>query len=167
MSSNFDPHLAVGNFTLIKGSASNVAVIDPTTPNPPFVKNFVLNRTEDFDVQVTWELEGFLVPIWLSALDDNNNQWSVKVFAESVGPGPEIQIAETTVAVGPIVNPKSYSVTLTVPANTLPESNPGSAQNSGIYKLTACIFLNSILGEPGYDIVGFAEGTTIKIEDPV
>ncbi|MBX2820179.1 MAG: hypothetical protein KTR29_10880 [Rhodothermaceae bacterium] len=165
MTNTFDPRLDVGGFNLFKGEAAGIVVIDPITPNPPFVKNFVLDPSKPFDLKVSWELDGFLVPIWLSALDSSN--WNVQVFAESVGPGDEKLIASISEPVGAITNPKTYDVTITVPANALAEGNPGQANVSGIYKLTACIFLNSSLGTPGYDIVGFAEGPTIKIENPV
>lgn len=56
-------------------------------------------------------------------------------------------------------------MTLTVRAGTLPEGDPGS-QVSGIYKLVASVFLNSNLGSPGFDMVGFNEGPIIQIENP-
>ena len=61
---------------------------------------------------------------------------------------------------------KSYTVDLEVPANTLVEGNPGS-RNAGIYKLVVTAFLNSTLGQPGFDISGFAEGPMIRVEDPL
>lgn len=165
MQGHFDPQLEVNGFNLINGEAETLVIIDPATPNPPFVKNLVVDGTKPFDVKVKWKLDGYLVPVWLSAL--TSSQWNVELFAESMGPGPEIRIASGTLPVGPIVNPKTYELTLTVPANTLPEGNPAANDPSGIYRLTASIFLNSNLGAPGYDIAGFAEGTIIKVESPL
>ena len=167
MPGHFDPQMEVNGFNLIKGTAETIVVVDPIAPNPPFVKNLVVDGTKPFDLIVKWELEGYLVPVWLGALGGAGAEWHIEVFAESIGPGPEKRIASKTVAVGPIVNPKTYSETLTVPANTLPEGNPLANDPSGIYKITACIFLNSSFGPPGYDIAGFAEGPRIKIENPV
>lgn len=164
MPGHFDPQLEASGFNLIKGEAETLVIIDPATPNPPFVKNLVVDGTKPFDVKVKWKLDGYLVPVWLSAL--SNSQWHVEVFAEAQGPGSEIRIGSGNLPVGPIVNPKTYELTITVPANTLEEGNPAPNDSSGIYKLTASIFLNSNLGAPGYDIVGFAEGTTIIVEDP-
>ena len=65
--------------------------------------------------------------------------WTVEAYAESMGPGPELQIAATTVP----KNGLAYSTTLHVPAGTLPEGNPGPGGPSGVYKLTVTAFLNS------------------------
>ena len=61
------------------------------------------------------------------------------------------------------VNCREYTVTVTVPANTLQED---SGDVSGIYKLVVSVFLNSNLGSPGFDVTGFREGPIIKMEDP-
>jgi hypothetical protein len=67
----------------------------------------------------------------------------------------------------PSANPPfAYSTTLTVQPNTLDEENPGNPLVSGVYKLVVTVFLNSVFGSPGYDIMGFAEGPVIKVEDP-
>ena len=69
-------------------------------------------------------------------------------------------------SVVPDPNVLSYSVTINVPPNKLAEGNPGS-EISGIYKLVAAVFLNSDLGDPGFDMTGFNEGPIIQIENPV
>lgn len=152
-----DPSLFYGGFTSIK-------VIDPAVPSPPMLGNRVIDPSKPFTIEVKWELKGFFVPLWLAALGGN---WAVEAYAESIGPGPEKRIANLSVPVGPTVQPKTYSVTLTVPPNTLQEHTPGPAGPSGVYKLTVSAFLNSTLGGPGYDIAGFTEGPTIKAEIPV
>jgi hypothetical protein len=89
----------------------------------------------------------------------------VEAYASSLGPpGDNLRIAGLTVPVGSATDPKTYSATLTVLANTLQEHVPGG--NSGAYRLSISAFLDSTLPSPGYDIVGFADGPTIKAEVP-
>lgn len=154
----FDPNIP----GLIEGNVNSVVVIDPALTFPPFeLGNSVLDPGKDFQIAVNWSITGLLRPLWLTALGGN---WNVQVFAESLGGGPEILLArDDTVAADP--NRSDYAVTLTVRAGTLPEGDPGS-QVSGIYKLVASVFLNSNLGSPGFDMVGFNEGPIIQIENP-
>jgi hypothetical protein len=155
----FDPNIP----GLIGGDVTTVVVIDPAGTFPPFeVGNHVLNSNDAFKVNVSWEVNGLLRPLWLAALGGN---WNVQLFAESLGGGPEILLARNdTVAADPAV--ASYSVTLDVPPNALDEGNPGS-NVSGIYKLVVSVFLNSALGSPGFDMTGFNEGPIIQVENPV
>ncbi len=159
MNPTFDPDFGVD---LFHGEFSDIKIIDPQ-PTPINVRNLVIDPTKPFQIEMNWKLSGFFVKPWLAAL---GGSWSVEVFAESVGPGPDLRIGSATVPVGAIENPKSYSVQVTVPANTLPEGNPGQPSPSGVYKLVCTCFLNSALGLPGYDVAGFAEGPVIRVEDP-
>ena len=154
----FDPNIP----GLIEGNITTVVVIDPTKTFPPFeVGNHVLNRNDSFQINVEWTITGLLGPLWLSALGGN---WNVQVFAESLGGGPEILLArDDSVAADP--NTSNYAVQLTVPPTALAEGDPGS-NVSGIYKLVVSVFLNSSLGNPGFDMTGFNEGPIIQVEDP-
>jgi hypothetical protein len=152
-----DPSLFIGDFT-------NVKVVDPAAPPPLMVGNRVIDPSKPFTIEVEWKLSGFFVPLWLAALGGN---WVVEAYAESIGPGQEKRIAVANVPVGPTVQPKTYAVTLNVPAGTLEEHSEGPAGPSGVYRLTVSAFLNSSLGVPGYDIAGFTEGPIIKCENPV
>jgi hypothetical protein len=160
MLSTFDPDKG----PLFKGEFTHVDVIDPALPG--HVPNLVINPANPFEIHVKWQITGTDVPLYLAALADN---WSIEVFAESMGPGPEIRIAAGTVATGTPDTPilKAYEYTLTVPAGTLPEGNPGPGGPSGVYKLVCTCFLNSNLGPVGFDIAGFAEGPVIRVENPV
>ena len=155
----FDPNIP----GLITGDVTTVVVIDPAGDFPPFsVGNHVLNPADTFFIDVTWEVNGLLRPLWLKALGGN---WNVQVYAESVGGGQEILLArDDSVAADPARD--KYSVRVTVPPNTLQEGDPGS-NVSGIYKLVAAVFLNSNLGQPGFDMTGFNEGPVIQVENPV
>lgn len=160
---SFDPdkgHLFTGEFM-------SVEVIDPAIPG--HVPNLVLDRSKQFNIDIEWKLTGSDVLLYLTALAPSN--WVVSAYAESVGPGPEIIIGEgikdrtdfTTDAVGA----RLWTTTLTIPPNTLQEEDPGPGGPSGTYKIEVTVFLNSTLGSPGYDIIGFAEGPVIKVESPV
>jgi hypothetical protein len=155
----FDPNIP----GLIGGDVTTVVVLDPAGTFPPFeVGNHVLNANDSFQIDVSWEVNGLLAPLWLKALGGN---WNVQVFAESLGGGPEILLArDDSQAADP--NRLTYSVRLTVPPTSLAEGDPGS-NTSGIYKLVVSVFLDSTLGQPGFDMTGFNEGPIIQVENPV
>lgn len=160
--STFDPHLETGVSTLFKGEFTHMQCVDPASTFPGVSQgNLIMDRSKPFHIELTWELTGLLVPLWLSAL---GGSWSVEAYAESIGPGPEIRIAAGSVVASPATS--TYSTTLVVPANTLPEGNPGAAGPSGMYKIVCSCFLNSTLGGPGYDVSGYIEGPVIRVEDP-
>ena len=154
----FDPNIP----PYIQGDVTTVVVVDPASDFAPLeVGNHVLDRTKPFQITVKWTISGLLAPLWLSALGGN---WNVQAYAESLGGGPEILLAEDdTVAADPTV--LDYEATLNVPAFALEEGDPGS-NTSGIYKLVISVFLNSTLPSPGFDMVGFNEGPIIQVEDP-
>ena len=62
---------------------------------------------------------------------------------------------------------EAFKATLKVPANTLSEENPGDPTQSGTYKIVVTAFLDSTLGQVGYDMMGYAEGPIIKVESPL
>lgn len=138
--------------------------------------NLVIDPTKPLDIHVEWEVFGTDMPIWLGAADD---QWRVEVFAESLGPGPEIRV-------GPVASAdKSASIPCTVNAAQpncfkwetdvsvasvpqLPEGNPGGppGEPSGLYRIVVVVFLNSSVGGAGFDLAGFRGGPVILIENP-
>jgi hypothetical protein len=156
----FDPNIP----GLIEGDIISVAVVDP--PSLPFqVGNLVLDPTKAFTIEIKWRVFGAITPVWLAALD---NRWDVNAYAESLGAGPEIRLGnqgvdKNTFVACAGVNCREYTVSVTVPPNTLQED---SGDVSGIYKLVVSVFLNSSLGSPGFDITGFREGPILKAEDP-
>lgn len=171
---DFDPHLVhdPGGFIYIQGECTNVMVKEPAAPFPvPDSKsNFVIDPRRAFTVSVGWDIYGYLTSLWLNALDDN---WLVSVYAESMGPGPELLAGQQSVPVAsftPVADPakpfgRHFEADVTIPANTFPEGEPpGSA--SGVFKLMIRIWLNSSLGAPGYDMTGFHEGPFITAENP-
>jgi len=129
--------------------------------------NLVIDRSKSFDISVKWHVFGDLTPVWLTALAVASPNWKVTAYAESIGPGDEKQIAVIDVPVNPGPGlDRAYSAKMTVPPFTLSEENPGDPTQSGTYKLVVTAFLDSTLGAPGYDIMGYNEGPVIKVEDP-
>lgn len=158
---NFDPQM---DPALFYGGFKTIQVIDPAVPMPPMVGNNVIDPSRPWKIKVEWELKGFFVPLWLSAL---GGSWLIEAYATSKGPGPASKrIAFRNEPVGAMVQPKVYSVELDVAAGELKEHTPGPAGPSGIYELSISAFLNSTLPFPGYDIAGFTDGPTIKAEIP-
>lgn len=163
----FDPNIPgpnPGDEALIEGNITTLEVVDPALNFPPFERgNHVLDTKVPFKINVKWEIKGGLAPVWLEALGGN---WNVQAFAESLGGGPEILLAakNDVPASGAVLN---YAAELTVPAFKLPEGNPG-VEISGIYKLVVSVFLDSSLKfkHHGYDMIGFAEGPIIQVENP-
>lgn len=167
--STFDPHLEASGTVFFKGEYTKMQCVDPAATFAPLSQaNLVMNGSQPFSIELEWQLSGPLAPLWLAAL---GGSWTVEAFAESIGPGPEIQIASANGGSDPslVVNPGTltYSTTLQVLGGTLPEGNPGATGPSGQYKISCSAFLNSTLGPPGYDITGYVEGPIIRIENPI
>lgn len=163
MGFQFDPNIP----GFISGDFTQVAVVEPGGLG---ASNLVLDPTKAYNINVAWEITGSLTPLWLAALSTASPSWSVAAYAESVGPGPEKILVAQNVPVLPLPSanpPFAYSTTLTVPPGSLDEENPGDPLVSGVYKLVVTVFLDSTFGSPGYDIMGFAEGPVIKVENPV
>jgi hypothetical protein len=97
--------------------------------------NRVLDPALAFTVTVTWNNTGTLVPFM-------GGEYTARVYAESVGPGPEKEIGHATV---PVNGSGNYSVTIVVPAGTLDAAEPdlpnntGAFEPSGVYKLVAVV----------------------------
>jgi hypothetical protein len=169
MTDRFDPNIPPAGPTdpAIQGEFTGIVAI---TEQPTLGKaNLVVNRDKPFDIEVNWHVFGNLVPLWLTALSVNTKDWVVTAYAESQGPGDEINLGSVNVPVGgPLFSQdEAYSAKLTVPAGTLKEENPGDPTQSGTYKIVVTTFLDSALGAVGYDMMGYAEGPIIKVESPL
>ncbi len=167
----FDP--SIPNY--LEGDITSVALTAPAGFPPPAMPNNVVDPNQPFTITIEWEVYGVLTPLWLAALSNN---WRIEVFAESLGGGQELRIGSAqlpkTASVACTANPaavncQKWTVDVTVPAGTLQEGNPGgpATSPSGIYKLAMSVFLNSTLGTPGFDLVGYYEGPVIQVESPV
>lgn len=166
----FDPNLVdeYGNI-LLQGGITDVIVREKPDMGRP---NHVIDPNEKFFVVVKWEVYGEQLPLYMDALND---PWYIAAFAESLGEGPELKIGEETVLMsagtpcttGP--HCLRWEKVIEVDPNTLKEANPFTAPDapSGIYKLAVSVFLDSSLGEKGFDLVGFYEGPVIQAESTV
>jgi hypothetical protein len=170
MTDRFDPNIpadpADPTVPSMEGEFTGLVAI---TEQPTLGKgNLVINRNKPFDIDVSWRVFGNLVPLWLTALKVNTPEWVVTAYAESQGPGDEVTLGDVRVPVGgPLFSQnETYSARLTVPADTLHEENPGDPTQSGTYKIVVTAFLDSAIGGVGYDIMGYAEGPIVKVEDP-
>jgi hypothetical protein len=168
MTDRFDPNIPPTGPTdpAIEGEFTGIVTI---TDRPTLGKsNLVVNADNDFDIEVSWHVFGNLVPLWLTALSVNTKDWVVAAYAESQGPGDEKSLGEVRVPVGGpgFSQDEQYSAKLTVKAGTLAEENPGDPTQSGTYKIVVTAFLDSAIGGVGYDIMGYAEGPIVKVEDP-
>ncbi len=162
----FDPDLGAGK---LQFKCTSVKVIDPAVSPSGFTNesNHVIDPNEPFKLEVNWEGEGYLLPIWMSAM---SNSWSLRAYAESVGPGADVVLATGSElkssaivsGAGPTTKFK-WTHTINVPAGKLTED---TLSNSGIYQLTVTMFANSAI--PGdYDVSGFTQQPiTIRVEDP-
>jgi hypothetical protein len=169
MTASFDPNIPPAGPTdpSIEGEFTGIVAI---TEHPTLGKsNLVVNRGEAFDISVQWHVFGNLVPLWLTALKVASPNWVVTAYAESQGPGDEISLGTALVPVGgPVFSlDEAYAATIHVNANTLSEENPGDPSQSGTYKIVVTAFLDSDLGPVGYDMMGYAEGPVIKVENPL
>lgn len=168
MTATFDPNIpSTGpSAPAIEGEITDVAITEPPALGRT---NLVVNPHKTFDITVSWHVFGNLVPLWLTALSVGTQNWVVTAYAESEGPGEEKLLEKTYVPIGgpPFTDPMDYHTTITVPASTLHEENPGDPYHSGVYKIVVTVFLNSELGGVGYDMMGYADGPIIKVEDPL
>ena len=130
------------------GRVDNVAVID-NDGNP----NRVIDDQFAFDVTIAWSVRP---PATAQVLD---GQWTVKLYAESVGPGPEKQIGTATRTATGVQN---YTATITVPAGTLPSDVP---PDSGVYKLVIVITYRNTLGQLT-EMAAFSEGPMVLLRKP-
>jgi hypothetical protein len=156
----FDPSLP-GN--LISGQFNSVKVVEPGNFG---LSNLIVDPTKPFNIEVEWEFDGPLTPLWLAAL---GGSWVVTAYGEAKGPGSDLLLRQEPLDVSTaVVNgvKRTWKKSLTVPANTLQEENPGDPTKTGAYEIVVTVFLNSTLGAPGYDIIGFSHGPSIKAESP-
>jgi hypothetical protein len=124
---NFDSPFAAA---ILDGAITTIDTHD-LDGNP----NRVLSPVLPFTVTVSWSNTGTLVPFM-------GGEYTVRVYAESMGPGPEREIGHTTV---PVNGAGNYAVTLNVPAGVLAAAEPdlpnatGAFEPSGVYKLVAVV----------------------------
>jgi hypothetical protein len=83
-------------------------------------------------------------------------QWTVTVYVESIGPGPEQRVGSETRAVN---GGQNYDALVTVPPNTLPNDPPQTT--SGVYKVVT-VLTHRNFGRPS-NVAAVVEGPVIRI----
>lgn len=133
----------------LSGQLTSVELIDPdSTPNK------VLDSQNPFSVKVKWTINPSNAAILL------DGTWSVRAFAESIGPGPEASLGSVNVAAVP--NKLAYEGTITVAAGTL---KPDVAPDSGVYLLGVVLTYQTDQGAPT-EMAGFSEGPMFMVREP-
>jgi hypothetical protein len=129
-------------------SAMSMEVLDTAGTNP----QNVIDSGVPFTVKVKWTVpQGFAQTL--------GGSFRLRVYAESIGPGQEIQIGATTIVpVAPVPAPSSafYDQSISIPAGLLLGEGElfGGVPVSGTYKLVAVLqHLNPIATE----VSGYAE----------
>jgi hypothetical protein len=167
MSSNFDPNIpSTGpGSPSIEGQFTAIEIAEQQVLGK---SNLVINGGQAFDLKVSWSITGNLTPLWLTALSVDTKNWVVTAYANPRGPGDGLTLGSVNVPIAgpPFGDPKDYQATITVPANKLPEENPGDPAHSGVYQLTVTVFLDSDLGPVGFDMMGVADFPLVKVENP-
>jgi len=141
----------------LKGTDPTISVVDPDgTPNNILQKDLANSCT------VSWSFTGggsaFLNP----------STFTVDLYAESIGPGPERRLG--SVSVSGASPGHNYTVTIPIPPNSLLADGEGGLGipvppgASGVYKLVAVI--NNAVGGARDKLAGFAEGPIIEIRNP-
>ncbi len=138
---------------ILDAAVESVQVID-LDGNP----NRVVEAGTGFQVKVRWHLTGVLAPLII-------NDWHVRLFAESIGPGFEGKLAEQTAVTPTLVTPTDVRLdaTLNVPAaSTLAMVN---AEGDGVYELVVVIAHDNVVNLRD-TLAGFADGLVIDIRNP-
>lgn len=92
----------------------------------------VIEASLVFTVDCKWDIDAITASLL-------GGTWHVDLYAESIGGGFEGRLAGNAVAVVP--GQTTYSSTITVPANTLPNDPPVHPQNddSSVYKMVVVL----------------------------
>ncbi len=140
--------------TIEWGGVNMQSNMDCTVFDNTAAPSTVLDANLPFNVKLDWTVPALLAPFL-------GGSFRLRLFVESIGPGPEQQIQQTIVAVSP--GATNYTATVTVPGNTLPGEGGGAPPVSGLYKIVAVVqHLNGVATEG----CGYHDGTTVQLRQP-
>ena len=88
----------------------------------------VLEAAKEIQIRCEWVISPLAALLM-------GGQWEVAAYAESIGPGPELQLGQTVVV--PLNGGTNFAATIKVPANTLPDDP--APPRSGAYKIVALL----------------------------
>ncbi len=109
----------------------------------------IVRLSDAWHVHVQWNIKGSIVPLI-------NGTWHVKVYVESIGPGPEMEVASMDVPVNaePLAGlARSYNRRIVIPANL-----PNLIE--GLYRVTTVITIEN--GGARGMIAAFDEGPILQ-----
>lgn len=136
----------------LEGQILSMTVTD-TDGNP----NLVIDDENDFLVDVAWEVTP---PVTAAVLD---GAWDVDLYAESVGPGPDLLVAsEKEPATGATTYSHRFIVKPPYGGMTSKDTPP---PDSGIYQLSVALTYRNKAGIR-LEIAGFYEGQTVMLREP-
>jgi hypothetical protein len=87
--------------------------------------------------------------------------WHVGVFIESIGPGPELEIALLHTPLTPAAGTVSYSVDAIIPANAIAVPDHQTMP----FKLVTTVSYIQPNGQPG-PMAGYLEGPIVQVYNP-
>jgi hypothetical protein len=105
--------------------------------------NTIISLTDDWHLKVDWQVHGMFVPMMCGT-------WHVKVFLESIGPGPEIEAASADFV---MTGDSDYSHTFFI--------GPRKPEKPGPYKLVTIITATNRKGHPS-PLAGYDEGPILQ-----
>lgn len=134
--------------TLLTGDLST-EVLDPHGITPPVT---IIRTSDLWKVKADWYIQGPAAPLI-------SGKWTWRVFAESIGAGPELELGKKEVPVDVVWDlvtlRRDYpDNTIDVTAGTLP---------AGVYRLVSVLNYAN-MGVP-LEIAGFVEGPVVQIYD--
>ena len=109
----------------------------------------VLEASAPFTVHCDWTISA-LAALLLGG------EWQVAAYVESIGPGPEQEIGEVTLALTGATN---YSADISVAANTLPDDP--APPLSGAYKVVVLLTHRNFGNVT--DVAGVVDGPVVRI----
>jgi hypothetical protein len=103
----------------------------------------IISMKDDWHLQVTWQVTGALVP-------SIGGKWQIRAYLESIGPGPEVMVANREVD---ITGANNYSETFFI--------GPNVPNIAGPYKLVTVLTSTNLLGLPA-PFAAYDEGPLLQ-----
>ena len=103
----------------------------------------IISMQDDWHLQVNWQVQGTLVP-------SIGDKWHIRAYVESIGPGPEVQVASRDIVMTGATN---YSETFFI--------GPNVPNQAGPYKLVVVLTSTNLLNMPA-PFAAYDEGPVLQ-----
>lgn len=103
----------------------------------------IISMTDDWHLQVSWKVQGTLVPLVCG-------KWHIRAYLESIGPGPEVLVANRTIDMS---GNSDYSETFFI--------GPNVPNREGPYKLVTVMTSTNKFGKPA-PFAAYDEGPILQ-----